>query len=121
MSGALAESSKDIDALVSRRKHPQISSGKLAGVVTFRISRWSPIHLSGDLREDPIALKLNHLAPFALCLKHFLAVNITHFPANVTQEFQYTLLRRHTNQETLGLAYDMLDQYVKDVHAHSSE
>lgn len=121
LSSALAESVKDVQAIINRRNHNEISPGKFAGVVTFRISQWNPIHLSGELLEDPTALKLNALVPFALCLKYFLNVNIAHLPENFTEEFHYNLLRRHTNQETLGLAYDMLEYHVTNARIYKPE
>lgn len=113
LSLALAESAKDIKAMQMRRNPGEISSGKIAGIVTFRLARWNPIHLSGELIEDPTANKLNALVAFALSLKHFLGANILDFPSGVTSEIQYTLLRRHTNQETLGLAFDVLDFHIE--------
>lgn len=120
LSSAMAESSKDVQAIINRRNHNEISPGKLAGIITFRISRWSPIHLSPSLNENHLALKLNALVPFVLSVKHFLAVNISHFPPSITKEFHYTLLRRHTNQETLGLAYDMLEFHVANARIKKS-
>ncbi|MBF0132122.1 MAG: hypothetical protein HQL75_05990 [Magnetococcales bacterium] len=119
LQGALSESAKDVQAIINRRNHNEISPGKLAGILTFRISRWGPIQLSGELKEDPRAMKLNAAVPFALCLKHFLGVNITNFPSAITEEFHYTLLRRHTNQETLGLAYDMLEFHVSNMRVYN--
>lgn len=109
---AFAEAGKDVDAIRMRRNPPSISAAKIAGVVTFRLVRWNPIHLSGELCEEGRALKINFLAAFAFSLKHVLNTNLTAFPSSVTQEFQYTLARRHTNQETLGLAYDLMHYHV---------
>lgn len=109
---AFGEAAKDIEAIKSRRHPDEISAAKIAGVLTFRLVRWTPIHLSGELLENPVALKLNFLTAFAFSLKYILNTNIRSFPTSVTQEFQYTLARRHTNQETLGMSYDMLQFYV---------
>ncbi|MBF0238120.1 MAG: hypothetical protein HQM12_10465 [SAR324 cluster bacterium] len=109
---AFGEAAKDIEAIKSRRQPDEISAAKIAGVITFRLVRWNPIHLSGDLLDHPIALKINFLAAFVFSLKYILNTNITNFPTSVTQEFQYTLARRHTNQETLGMSYDMLQFYI---------
>jgi hypothetical protein len=116
MVGAIAEATKDVKAIINRRNHKEISSGKIAGILTFRIARWNPIHLSGDLIENPVALMLNSLAPFAWSLKFLLTSDMKHLPENVTKEFHYTLQRRHTNQETLGLAYDMIDFHMTNMN-----
>ncbi|MBF0176354.1 MAG: hypothetical protein HQL63_05840 [Magnetococcales bacterium] len=111
LNGALAESRKDVQAILNRRGC-SASGGKLTGIITFRVSRWCPIQLSNDLIENPLALKLNGLVPFALCLKYIFTIDIARLPQSITQEFHYNLLRRHTNQETLGLAYDMIEYHV---------
>ncbi len=79
------------------------------------MAKWSPIHLSATLIENDDALQLNLLVAFAFSLKHILNVNISNIPSTVTKEFLYTLSRRHTNQETLGLAYDMIEFAVNKI------
>lgn len=113
LANAFSESSRDIQAIINRRQHPPVSHGKIAGVITFRLFRWAPIHLNNDLLENPLALKLNAIVPFNLCLYRIMRINITDLSEETTKEFLYTLLRRHTNQETLGLVYDMIS------HNHS--
>lgn len=110
---ALAEANKDIKAMQQRRQFKNgISASKIAGIVTFRLVRWTPVQLHSPQCENENALKINFMAAFAFALKHILNVNIIAFPTKVTREFQYNIARRHTNQETLGLAYEMLEYHI---------
>ncbi len=111
---ALAEANKDIKAMQHRRQFKHgISASKIAGIVTFRLVRWTPVQLHAPQSEDENALKINFMAAFAFALKHILNVDLKNFPTKVTREFQYNIARRHTNQETLGLAYEMLEYHMK--------
>lgn len=112
LSLALGEAAKDLKIMQIRRQPKSgINPAKIAGVLTFRLSRFSPIQVSGAALENDIALKLNTLSAFALSLKAFMKMDITDIRSeHVTRELQYTLARRHTNQETLGLVFDMLVQ-----------
>lgn len=113
LASALAEADKDLMIMQSRRKPKNgLSPSKIAGIVTFRLARWAPVQLHSDLAEHKVALKINFLAAFAFCLRHILNVDLAPFPSEVTGEFHYTLSRRHTNQETLGMAYDMLAYHM---------
>lgn len=110
---ALAEANKDIKAMQNRRQFQSgISPSKIAGIVTFRLVRCMPIQLHSPLSENGDALKINFTAAFAFALRHILNVDLRGLPANVTKEFQYNIARRHTNQETLGLAYEMLQHQM---------
>lgn len=96
LADAFGEAAKDIEIMKKRRYPKSISRAKLAGVLAFRLVRWSPVHLSGGLLEDKKALKINFLAALAFNLKYILNVDIDDFPESATQELQYTLARRHT-------------------------
>jgi hypothetical protein len=110
---ALAEANKDIKAMQQRRQFKNgISASKIAGIITFRLVRWTPVQLHSPQSENESALKINFMAAFAFVLKYILNVDLKNFPPNVTREFQYNIARRHTNQETLGLAYEMLEYHM---------
>ncbi len=107
---ALGEAKTDLDVMSMRRK-PQkgISKAKIAGILTFRLSRFAPINLRGSALENDDAVKINDLAALALALKAVLHLDIGSVSStNATKELQYTLARRHMNQETLGLAFELL-------------
>lgn len=114
LASALAEASKDIRIMQSRRLPKDgLSPSKIAGIITFRLARWAPVQMLSPLCEDRVALKLNFLAAFAFSARYILKLNLRYFPSEVTGEFQYTLSRRHTNQETLGMAYEMMSYHMQ--------
>lgn len=107
---AFSEAATDL-IIMSIRRNPKrgISPSKIAGIVAFRLARFAPINLGGAALEKYEALKLNELAALALALKSILRVNIaTVTPQYATMELQYALVRRHMNQETLGLVFEIL-------------
>jgi len=64
--------------------------------------------------EDKAGIKLNHLVAVAFALKHCLNIPNTALSDIVNKEILYTIARRHTNQETLGLCFDV----IKDKYGH---
>ena len=108
LSDALAEAAKDYEILCGRRQNNLgINVSKLGGIVVFRLSRAAPIHLQGiKPLETPAALEINYLVAIAIGCKFFLKKNIADLSDNVTRELVYTLVRRHMNQETLGIVFD---------------
>ncbi|MBF0121568.1 MAG: hypothetical protein HQK79_22280 [Desulfobacterales bacterium] len=108
--GAMFESQKDFVSLSHRRLPEGISEGKIAGVFVFRLSRWNIISLPENLSEDQIALKFNYLSSLAFGLK-LLKINVANLPGTTGLELQYVLTRRHMNQETLGLCFDLIKAY----------
>lgn len=96
---------------MSLRRKPKngISLSKIAGIVAFRLARFAPVNLCGSALESDVALKLNELAALALALRAIMHIDISMVKSShVTMELQYTLVRRHMNQETLGLAFEIL-------------
>lgn len=96
---------------MSLRRKPKngISPARVAGIVTFRLARFAPINLSGAALENDTAQKLNELAALALALKSIMLLDIDKIESvHSTRELQYTLVRRHMNQETLGLVFEIL-------------
>lgn len=114
-SSAVLECSKDLQMLVSRRLPNGISDGKVAGVFAFRLSRWNVISLPEVLANDRDAMQLNYLAALAFSY-NYLGIDIREIDDTIRVEIQYNLVRRHSNQETLGLCFDMLLK-CKEFHA----
>ena len=110
LSLALAESAADIEIMTLRRKPKSgISKSKLAGIVAFRLSRFAPIHVCGKSQNHPLSGKINEMAALVLAMKSLVHLNIADVRnKHASQELQYTLLRRHMNQETLGLVFEIL-------------
>ena len=110
LSLALAEARTDLDFMSLRRRPDKgISPAKIAGIITFRLSRFAPINVVGAALENEVALKLNDLSAFALSLKAILHLDIKDIgSSHISKELHYTLARRHTNQETLGLVFEAL-------------
>jgi len=125
---ACYEIETDLRILFSRRKNligtdentgiSLISIGKIAGVTTYRLAKAHIIHLSShcvDCYQNKVENKdalcsaptLNtKLAIISgLCLIGKAYVDIHN---DVRNEILYTLINRHTNQETLGVIFDTL-------------
>lgn len=106
-SSALLESTKDLQMLTSRRLPKGVSDGKVAGVFAFRLSRWNIISLPECLSNHRDMMQLNYLAALSFSY-HYLGLDIRTIDSSIRLEIQYNLTRRHSNQETLGLCFDML-------------
>jgi hypothetical protein len=111
---AFAEVSKDLKIMSYRRqiKKDGISQGKIAAVFIFRLVRWNIISLPLALANDEISLKLNYLAALAFGL-NLIGLDISKVPTSINVELAYTVMRRHINQETLGLCLDVLNECYK--------
>lgn len=110
LSLALSEAKKDLDIMGLRRSPGNgISASKIAGIVAFRLSRFRPVHLAAEAAENETALKLNDLSALAVVMKSVLGKDLsTIASSHASKELQYTMARRHMNQETLGLAFELL-------------
>jgi hypothetical protein len=74
---ALAEAKTDLEIMAMRRRpNKGISLAKIAGIITFRLSRFAPINLTGGALENDVALKLNDLVALTLALKAILGIDI---------------------------------------------
>ena len=104
---ALNEAEKDVYFLKARRNNKKgDSESKIAGAVVFRLCRSAPVHLQGDSIENELALELNNLSALAVGLKIFMHMDVAFLPETITRELSYTIVRRHMNQETLGLVFE---------------
>lgn len=104
---ALLESSKDLLMLSVRRLPNGVSKAKIAGVFAFRLSRWNIISLPQGLANSREAMQLNYLAALAFAY-NFLGVDAKKIDEETRAELQYNLVRRHSNQETLGLCFELI-------------
>ena len=99
---------------------PLISIGKIAGIITFRLSRRHIAH--SDYRclqcKERCVSKLN--TEFALqCGTAFIGVQFETIDPLLQKELFYQLTSRHVNQETLGLIFDTINIfYKKPVEQH---
>ena len=113
LAGALEEFKLDIEILKLRRQHDDLSTGKIAGVLTFRLARWHIISFMEEVSNHVYSSKLGYLVALGVSMKHILNLDISGIEKSIRQELSYTLARRHTNQETLGLCFDVLEKYPK--------
>jgi len=127
---ALLEACEDIEmdlcVMLTRRKqlvgrdeqtgYPKLARGKIAGIATFRLARAPIIHLSStciscwDAKKGKPQCSARTLN-FAFAIKcglHFIGKKYTDIPKEVRKEILYTLGKRHTNQETLGIVFDAI-------------
>ncbi len=116
LENAVRDITKDLNILSHRRAHNSLSRGKLAGVVTFRMSKWHIISTREPLSEDKAGIKLNDLVALGFAFKYCLHVEYDKLPPSISREIQYTIARRHTNQETLGICFDVIYEYYKKLN-----
>lgn len=114
LNDALDEAVKDIEILKHRRKEfERFTRGKIAGIVVFRLSRWNLINTNSDLLlKDRLFLKMNYFIALAIGL-NYINISYTQINEYVRNEIMYTLMRRHVNQETLGVVFDTLRDKLK--------
>lgn len=117
---AIEECRKDLEVMEHRRSGVKgesfegLSIGKLAGILVFRLSRYRVVHvhidmLGGNHDKDYItsASKLQELSALRFVSDHILKI----FPHFWHSEMLYLLARRHTNQEMLGITFDVMAIY----------
>lgn len=124
---ALRECRKDLFAMLARRRVPNstkfkgLSLGKLAGVLVFRLARYRTVHvfadnLPDDKRIRKIADKLLELAALRFVCESILKIK----PQKWHPELLYIVARRHTNQEMLGVTFDVLSAYCPTMKTKTS-
>lgn len=115
---ALMDIEQDLNIMAYRRlkqlASKGISSGKVAGIYAFRLSRAPIIQFCpGKSPHSPLDKSTNS----AIALKTALdAVGfyVSDIPRPILQEMLYNLLKRHMNQETLALVIDSLRLSAKN-------
>ncbi|TGL13512.1 hypothetical protein [Leptospira meyeri] len=80
----------------------------MAGIIVFRLSRWPIIGTSDkQLHSGEVFGKFTFLAATLTGL-NFINKNFSQIDEMCRTELLYTLMRRHVNQETLGLVFDYI-------------
>ena len=103
---ALDEVDIDIRALFTRRSTGDgISRSKIAGVMAFRLSRFKIVHLSGPALENDYIYMIQDMVGLSVVVSLILRAEISD---RHLRELIYQMSRRHANQETLGLVFDMM-------------
>jgi len=108
---------KDKDTKLSR-----LSRGKIAGTAVFRLAKAQIIHLNthcvncGETQykkgESSCAVStLNTEIAFSIGT-YLIGKKYNDIPENIRRELLYTLMNRHTNQETLGIIFDTFRELV---------
>ena len=103
---ALEEAEIDVEALLRRRSAKLgISAGKVAGVYAYRLSRFDIVHLAEAAYEQPTSHLIQHVVALNVVKHRILRIKIG---ADRVLELAYQMSRRHANQETLGVCFDVL-------------
>ena len=124
---ALEECCKDMDIMVKRRFASEkaedfdgLSIGKLAGALLFRLCRYKIIHI----QENDIKLMTNKLVARKLqeisAIRFVSAVILKIKTVKQYPELLYVVSRRHTNQEMLGLMFDMVSKFCEKLKSQTS-
>ena len=86
-----------------------ISAGKLAGIITYRLSRRQIAHSDYRCLQCKIRCVAKLNTQFALqCGTEFIAMQFSTIEPLLQKELFYQLTSRHVNQETLGLIFDAI-------------
>ena len=112
LAGAFWDSAKDCDMIQLRRPGEPITRAQMAGILTFRLARFAPVAVNKHLQEDSEALNINIYAAIAFSCKAILGINASHLPPTASRDLIHFLSRRHVNQETLGLVFEMISHYA---------
>lgn len=130
LKAACYEIETDLCVMLARRKdlvgkdeetnYPKLARGKIAGITTFRLARASIIQMSRtcvscwDTEKNKPKCDITTInTSFAIkCGLHFIGKKYTEIPEEVRKELIYTLEKRHTNQETLGVVFDTIKTLI---------
>ncbi|MBF0375621.1 MAG: hypothetical protein HQL39_19700, partial [Alphaproteobacteria bacterium] len=96
----------DFKALWNRRSESRgISTGKIAGVIAYRLSRFKILHFKPDWLEQKDVFVVQDAAALFLVSSVILHRDIG---KKRLLEVCYQMARRHANQETMGVIFDDL-------------
>ena len=116
----------DLCIMLARRKdlvgkdkdtnYPKLARGKIAGITTYRLARASIIQMSStcvscwdtEKVKPKCGITIYNTLLAIKCGLHFIQKKYTDIPEEVRKELIYTLNKRHTNQETLGIVFDTI-------------
>jgi|GEM_PF-2250773 len=122
----------DFRILLARRKNfigkdketdsPLPTRGKIAGIVTYRLAKAHILHLGPnclacikeayDKGKTPCYIANINTELAIRCGLYFIDKMYLDIPPEIQNELIYTLSRRHTNQETLGIVFDTIKNLI---------
>jgi hypothetical protein len=120
---ACIEIASDLRIILNRRRNlinrnqegfPRMSRGKIAGITVFRLARTHIIHQSNDCircsdQKTSVCTIFEYNTVLALfCGFFFINRSYGSIDKKIRNELIYTLNKRHTNQETLGIVFDTI-------------
>jgi len=118
LKGAIDQIKKDIEIIYLRRNmditKEQISEGLIAGVITYRLLKPHIINISSHCVYCSKGKCLSHL-DINIAIKIGLDYIHRKYPnlhEGIRKELVYTIKHRHLNQETLGLVFDTMLEYI---------
>ena len=107
MSAVFSEVTGDLKALRMRRGFNHgFSPGKIAGSLVFRLYKTQVFYVTPEISEILAVqtLSLNVAVAFGLEL---VGTNFAVWPEFLIRELKYFLAKRHSNQESLGICFDI--------------
>jgi hypothetical protein len=108
---ALEEAEIDVQALLNRRSRENgVSEGKLAGVYAYRLSRFKIVHFGTKYHDDKYSYAVQDISSILTVERIILKA---HIGTDRLKELAYQMARRHANQETLGLCFDVIKDAYK--------
>lgn len=108
---ALCEFQKDMQIMAKRRNDKDLSIGKYAGSLAFRLGRWGIVHFYDETDQKDYSY-ISYLIAISISLRYFLNIQPEKIEQSILDELSYTFTRRHMNQETLGICFDLFDKYI---------
>ena len=118
---ATIEIEKDIKFIIERRKNligdNRLSQGKIAGAIAYRLSKANIFHICVNCLECSNACVVevfNIFCPLKIALE-YIDLKYNNIKSEVRKELIYSMAYRHTNQETLGLVFDILLWYNNEI------
>lgn len=114
LAAAFREADIDIVAISLRRKpfRKGISISKIAGMIAYRLSRHKIVYLIDKAAEGQSAFLLQDLTALTFVCERVLYVKP---PNSVLVELTYQIARRHANQETLAVCFDLFQQFCEKI------
>lgn len=98
------------DCLIFQERRPLghgISKGKIAGSMVFRLCRTQTLFFHPSIIENSDALQLPINAALALGLD-IMGIKFSDIDRFIVRELKYFLAKRHINQESLGICFDVM-------------